>query len=300
MNVYHSLKEASLNPDIRNLALGFFDGLHLGHREVIAGNGVRTMLSFKEHPQTVLFRDRPVTLITGLPHKQDILENWKVPNIILLPFNKDVSLKSPDLFLSELHLAFPFLESIRVGENFRFGHQRAGNPHLLGEWGVTKKIRIEVIPSLLDQGSCVSSSRIRQLLAERELDAAATLLGRPYSLYGRVVEGQKVGRKLGFPTLNLATEDGQLLPLGVYHGRVQLSHTFYKAAINIGKRPTLGSGCDIWVEAHLLGFSGDLYGQRINLEISGFIREEIQFSSLDQLQKQIEQDVLAIKALPLC
>lgn len=299
MNIYSSLKEASSNPEIRELALGFFDGLHLGHREVLSRSPGSTtaMLSFRDHPQSVLFRDQPVTLITGLPHKLKILQEWGLRNLILLPFNLEVSRKSPETFLAELREAFPFLESIRVGENFRFGYQRAGNPPLLLQWGAKEGIRIEVISSLLDQGHAVSSSRIRRLLSERNLEAAAALLGRPYSVYGRVVEGNRLGRQLGFPTINLATDDGRLLPLGVYHGSILLDRQSYQAAINIGTRPTVHNSGQVWVEAHLLKFSGNLYGQLLELEFQGFLRDEMRFESTALLRCQLEEDIRRIEAI---
>ena len=287
-----------LQATITELALGFFDGLHLGHREVIVGSRTpaelsqSAVLSFFTHPQSVLFHDRPITLITGLPHKQRLLESWGLQHLILLPFNLEISQKSPEQFLTEIHSAFPSLSTIRVGQNFRFGRHRQGTPEYLIEWGRLQKIQVEVISSVLHQELAISSSRIRQLLQQGDLPSAQRLLGRPYSIYGMVGEGEKLGTRLGFPTANLQTEDGQLLPQGVYAGYAHRPDgPCYPAAINLGTRPSVSSGHSTSIEAHLLDFSGDLYGQYLDLEIVRFIREERKFNSVTELTDQIRKDI---------
>jgi riboflavin kinase / FMN adenylyltransferase len=298
MTLYSSLSETLTLSSITELALGFFDGLHLGHREVLVGTrtpaelGSRAVLSFSTHPQSVLYRDTPITLITGLPHKQRLLETWGLQHLILLPFNLEISKKSPECFLTEIHGAFPALRSIRVGENFRFGHQRQGTPDYLVRWGQQHKLHIERISSVLQEGKAISSSRIRSLLQQRNLRSARDLLGRPYSLYGRVQEGERLGTRLGFPTANLKTEDGHLLPKGVYAGYANTEQgQRYRAAINLGTRPSVSSGASLSIEAHLLDFSGNLYGQQLDLEMIDFIREEIKFNSSTELVCQITKDV---------
>ncbi|MDZ4788553.1 MAG: bifunctional riboflavin kinase/FAD synthetase [Blastochloris sp.] len=303
MFAYQSLSEASQKAEIRELALGFFDGLHLGHREVILGQRTpqdlthSAVLSFQQHPQSILFKDAPIKLITGLPHKQKILHQWGMRHLILLPFNLELAKTSAETFLQEIGDALPGLTKIRIGQNFRFGNQRQGNPELIQKWAQSLNIEVLIVTSLQQDNQPISSSRIRRLLSERSFDLAQNLLGRPYSILGQVVEGEKLGRQLGFPTLNLSTEDGLLVPHGVYAGKAHCADgKSYIAAINIGQRPTVADQARTTIEAHLLNFSGDLYGQEVELEFIRFIRNEKKFSNVLELQKQLVQDIQSLSS----
>ncbi|NJK91746.1 MAG: bifunctional riboflavin kinase/FAD synthetase [Blastochloris sp.] len=300
MNLHHSLDAASRAAEIRELALGFFDGVHLGHQEVLRGPRSpqelqhSALLSFQQHPQSILSPAKKIILITGQPHKLRLLKALGLHHVILLPFNLEVSRQSALDFLESLRAAFPKLRSIRVGQNFHFGHQRQGNPDFLQSWAQKFGITAQVIPSLKSQDQIISSSLIRRQLEMGDCSAAASLLGRPYSLWGTVMPGQHLGSQLGFPTANLQTEDGILLPLGVYAGQALLpSGRSYAAAINIGLRPTLGPNNTTLpsVEAHLLDFSENLYDSEIELIPQRFLRPEQRFENLDALKAQIQLDV---------
>lgn len=301
MRVYHSLSEASVSGQITELALGFFDGLHLGHREVIVGSkssvelDCTAIISFQQHPQSVLFKDNPIKLITGLPHKLRILKTWKVQHLILLPFDLITAQKSAEDFLTDLAHAFPNLKELRVGQNFRFGHQRRGDTALLKQWAADRSVRILAVTSLHHGDEPISSSRIRTLLTEKNLVLASKLLGRNYSTFGTVCIGNQLGRQLGFPTINLTTEDGFLLPYGVYSGKALLENgDTYRTVINIGVSPTVTDANKPRIEAHLLDFQRDLYGQELELEFSDYLRDEKKFHSREDLVKQIQTDIKAL------
>jgi riboflavin kinase / FMN adenylyltransferase len=304
MNLFLNLEEASQSSAIKEVCLGFFDGLHLGHREVILGKDSpmpevgKAVISFQQHPQSVLRKDHPIPLITGLPHKIKILQSWNIQHLFLLPFTRELSQKPAEIFLEELLLHLPHMQKLRVGENFRFGYLRQGNPDLLRAWGKRQGISIEIVSSVLSGDLPISSSRIRHDLNHRHLTQAAILLGRRYSLYGKVSRGQQLGSALGFPTANLISEDGCLLPKGVYQGRAYLDDgSTFTAAINIGTRPTITVENKLSIEAYLLDYAGNLYDRDLNLEIHAFLREEKTFSSKEELIQQLHRDVESVRRL---
>jgi riboflavin kinase/FMN adenylyltransferase len=304
MNVFRSFAEARKKGNIRSLALGFFDGIHRGHQQVIAnalsggfaiGSGV---LTFDPHPQTVLFPEKAPQLLTGLPHKLRDLSALGVKNILLLPFDKKMALTAAGRFLQELGNSFPGLQQISVGANWRFGHSREGDTAMLRHWCDARQITLIVTDSALCQGKTISSSRIRGLVANGRLGEASELLGKPYSLFGAVVKGSQLGRQIGFPTANLATFDQSLPPHGVYFGSVTIDKdpAVIRAAINIGMKPTIGNKTPaLSIESHLLDFQRDIYGATISVCPQKFWRPEQKFPSLTELRKQLALDIAAAK-----
>jgi riboflavin kinase/FMN adenylyltransferase len=292
----------SLNPfpagsSIRHLALGFFDGLHLGHRRVILGGEKphaptqTAVLTFRDHPLSVLHPEKHPALITGLPHKLRILERWKIGLTVALPFDAARSRQAPADFLRELAVAFPSLQTVSVGPNWRFGKNRSGDVGLLGGWCRERKILLDNPEPVLFGGERISSSRIRAALAAGQLTDTAEMLGRPFTLFGCVGQGAGRGTGLGFATANLQTEDECLPPDGVYAGRAYLQDDkAFPAAINLGTQPTFG-GQEKHPEAHLIGFSGELSGQKLDLQFSRFLRPIQKFDSAKALVAQIQRDV---------
>ena len=305
MIVLDSLASAPSGKSIRHLALGFFDGLHLGHRRVILGGekphvpAHTAVLTFRDHPLSVLHPEKHPLLITGLPHKLRILERWQIGLTVALPFDHARSQQEPADFLKELASAFPSLQTVSVGPNWRFGKNRSGDVSLLGRWCVEKKILLDNPDPVVFAGERISSSRIRAAILAGQLADTAEMLGRPFTLFGVVGPGAGRGAGLGFATANLQTEDECLPPEGVYAGRAFLDDgKTFPAAINLGPQPTF-DGKECHPEAHLIGFSGNLSGKKLDLEFSKFLRPIQKFNSAKDLTAQIKSDISAVlKASP--
>ena len=300
MIVLDSLASAPSGKSIRHLALGFFDGLHLGHRRVILGGekphvpAHTAVLTFRDHPLSVLHPEKHPLLITGLPHKLRILERWQMGLTVALPFDAVRSRQDPADFLKELAAAFPSLQTVSVGPNWRFGRNRSGDVGLLARWCGERKIALDNPDPVLFAGERISSSRIRAAIAAGQLTDTAEMLGRPFTLFGTVGPGAGRGAGLGFATANLQTEDECLPPEGVYAGRAHLPDgKTFPAAINLGPQPTFG-GREKHPEAHLIGFAGNLSGQKMDLEFSKFLRPTRKFDSPADLALQIKRDISSI------
>jgi len=296
VTVVDSLTPAA-GTNIRHLALGFFDGLHLGHRRVILGGekphapAQTAVLTFRDHPLSVLHPEKHPLLLTGLPHKLRVLERWQIGMTVALPFDSNRSRQDPADFLQELTSAFPSLQTISVGPNWRFGRNRSGDVGLLARWCTDRKILLDNPEPVLFAGERISSSRIRAAVMIGHLADSTAMLGRPFTLFGTVGKGAGRGTGLGFATANLQTEDECLPPDGVYAGCAHLTEgKTFPAAINLGLQPTFG-GPRRQPEAHLIGFHGDLSGQALDLEFSKFLRPIQKFTSPQALAAQIAKDV---------
>ena len=301
MNLADSLAPSPAGKSIRHLALGFFDGLHLGHQRVILGGKIphlpsaTAVLTFRDHPLSILHPEKHPALITGLPHKIRVLERWGIGFTITLPFDESRSQQEPSAFLGELTGAFPGLQTVSVGPNWRFGKNRSGDVELLARWCSERKILLDNPDPVLHAGVRISSSRIREAIHKGNLGDASEMLGRPFTLLGRVVHGDGRGKEIGFPTANLRTDDECLPPDGVFAGRALLhKNQTFPAAINLGTRPTF-NGRDRRVEAHLIGYSGDLTGSEIDLEFHRLIRPEMKFSNTQALSEQIKSDLISVR-----
>jgi riboflavin kinase / FMN adenylyltransferase len=281
--VTRSMEELPEHP--RTVAIGSFDGVHRGHQRVLdvatAAGETTTVVTFWPHPRLVLGND--VELLTTLDRRLQLLESGGVDEVLVVDFTPDVAARSPEDFADEV-LRRIGTATVVVGENFRFGRAAAGDPALLGELG------FDVRPVQLLEG--VSSSRIRALLREGDVVQAAALLGRPAELDGTVVLGDQRGGTLGYPTANLATIPELLVPAyGIYAGAAR----GHRAAISIGVNPHYG-GAERRIEPHLLDFDGDLYGQRLVVELWRRLRDEQAFDSEADLVAQIARDVEATRA----
>ncbi len=291
------------------IALGNFDGVHIGHRRVIAPilpaalsdrHLTSTVVSFSPHPQE-FFSNQPRQLLAPFAEKVALLDALGVEQLVLLPFNASLAKLTAAEFIQQILIKSMQVERISVGCDFRFGKQRQGSINDLHHiWGD----RLTVIPEQtmnVDSSSPsvrISSSNIRAALAEGKIDLANTLLGRPYNFIGEVVYGKQLGRTIGFPTANLAIPEAKCLPRdGVYAVQVQINNAppYIDGVMNIGMRPTV-NGSQRSLEVHLLAWQGELYGQSLNVELMQFIRPEKKFDSLDSLKSQIHQDCQSAKS----
>lgn len=300
MKLVHHFNELAPGGRKVCLAIGFFDGVHLGHQQIIRQTtadarqheALALLVTFDRHPGTVVAPDRAPALIYPLERKLRVIESLEVEVTLLLHFDKAFSQRSGEEFIRTLAREAGQIRSICVGANFVFGHKRSGNVELLRRLGEELHFAVHGLAAVSLDGKAVSSTRIRQAIAAGHLDAASQMLGRPYALAGRVIAGDKLGRQLGFPTANLEVTGLVLPPAGVYAAQAKSPAGSHRAVVNIGSRPTVaGTQAQLRVEAHLLDFSGDLYGQELELVLSDRLRAERKFPSLAELQRQIAQDI---------
>jgi riboflavin kinase/FMN adenylyltransferase len=282
------------------LALGFFDGVHLGHQQIIRQTiqhaqqheGIAVVITFDQHPNKVVAPERVPPLIYSLDQKLAAINSLGVDTLLLFHFDRAFSEQSAEAFIYTLARDFGHIQSICVGLNFAFGHRRRGNVDLLKKLGAELNFTVQGLAAVSLDGKAVSSTRIRETIQSGELDAASQMLGRAYSLAGYVIQGDKLGRQLGFPTANLEVKGLVLPPKGVYAVHAHAEGKTWRAVLNIGTRPTLQNpNPDLRVEAHLLDFEGDLYGRSLEVIFVEKLREEKQFADLTQLRAQINSDI---------
>ena len=282
-------------PDVqarpRHVAVGEFDGVHVGHREVI--RGADTVLTFEPHPRTVVAPDSAPKLITSLATKADLVAGLGVEELVVIPFDGAFASRSPQDFIDHVLVERLGAEQVSVGENFRFGHRAQGDVALLRAQAAFRTRVVELVE--LD-GEMISSSHIRALIEAGDVERAGAALGSPFQLRGSVAHGDKRGRTLGYPTANLVPDPALVHPgHGVYACRaaVQLEGEWrwWPAATSVGVRPTFVTGRGLLVEAFLLGFDGDLYERELRLEFLRRLRGELRFESVDELVEQMARDV---------
>ena len=273
----------------RRIAVGEFDGVHLGHREVIRGND--TVLTFEPHPLRVVRPEAAPKLLTSLEAKAELVEALGVAELVVIPFDASFAHQSPQAFIDEVLVGRLGATHVSVGENFRFGHGAAGDPALLA---ADARFETRVVDLVEVDGEVVSSSHVRALVLAGEVDAAARLLGAPFRLRGEVVHGDKRGRELGFPTANIVPDEALVCPgHGVYAARAGGA----PAAVNVGVRPTFGTGRAVLVEAFLIDRTVDLYGQLLTIEFLSRLRGERRFESVEKLVDQMKLDVEQARAI---
>jgi riboflavin kinase/FMN adenylyltransferase len=297
-----SIREPLVRPI---LTVGNFDGVHLGHRAILdtvtqrarALRGQAVVYTFEPHPRKVLSPKNAPRLLTTLEQKLELLALAGVDAVILEPFDLAFARTPAEDFIREyVHARIRPLE-VYVGYDFHFGRDRQGSMRLLTELGPRLGFSVTILPEVVIGEGDVNSTRIRQLLGEAAVEEAAILLGRDYTVRGRVGKGEERGRTLGFPTANLELENEVLPALGVYAGRLRFlddgeppAGGVFPAVTNVGTRPTFGASDRVVVEAHLIDFSGDLYGRRVELSFRFHLRPERRFAGLDALRAQIDAD----------
>ena len=293
---------AELKPAGRKVcvAIGVFDGVHLGHQQVIrqtladAGQqeAMAVAVTFDKHPNSIVAPDRVPPLIHSLPQKLHAIAALGVDATWLIRFDEPFSRQSGEEFVRGMARDFGHLHSICVGSDFTFGHKRSGNVSSLKSLGAELSFAVHGIAAVSLDGQPVSSTRIREAIRAGQFDSASQMLGRGYSLAGSVIKGDQFGRKLGFPTANVDVRGLVLPPNGVYAVQAHANGKLFRAVLNIGLRPTISAGAALpQVEAHLLDFRGDLYGQELEIKFIGKLRDEKKFPSADALKEQIARDI---------
>lgn len=280
--------------------VGMFDGVHLGHRVLFARvmdeakeRGARSgVVTFDPHPLEVLAPDKAPCMLTTIEQRLALFEEAGIDVALVLPFNRELAALSPQEFAREALVEELHVCKIFVGEDFRFGHNRAGDVGTLREIGESDGFEAEAIGLVEGDEGRISSSDVRLLLRSGQVEGATVLLGRPFRLAGAVIEGDKRGRDLGFPTANIEPHPRACLPgNGVYAGWWVWDGRRLPAAINVGVRPTFKEGASPLCEVHVLDFSGDLYGQRGEVEFVARLRAEERFDSAEALIEQMTEDV---------
>jgi len=306
VRVFHQLEE--LQPGSRPVcvAIGMFDGVHLGHQQVIRqavsdaarAEGLAVVITFDRHPASILAPQRAPRLIQSLDRKLRVIETLGPDAVWLIRFDRAFSEQEGEAFTRALHRAWPGLRSLHVGGAFSFGRGRSGNVALLKRLGRELGFTVHPVAAVALGGEVISSTRIREAIRHGRFDAVQQMLGREYLLEGPVVAGDRLGRTLGFPTANLDVSGLVLPPAGVYAVHALVGGQAHRAVLNIGHRPTLRSPEPaLRVEAHLLGFQGDLYGQRLGVRFVARLRDEARFDSLEALRRQIALDAARAEAL---
>ena len=286
-----------VEPRPRRVAVGTFDGVHLGHREVI--RGADTVLTFDPHPQSVVAPGSTPRLLTTLERKASLVAGLGVEELVVIPFDGEFASRSAQDFVDRVLVDALRATHVAIGENFRFGHKAQGDADLLRADG---RFETRVEPLLEIDNEVVSSSHIRGLLLGGAVEYGNRLLGDPFEIRGEVAHGDKRGRTLGYPTANLVPDPAFVLPgHGVYACRAGVigpdAEAWWTAAVNVGVRPQFVTGRGELIEAFLLDFEGDLYGQELRIEFHKRLRGEKRFESVDALVEQMGRDVDAARAL---
>lgn len=287
------------------VAIGVFDGVHLGHQQVIRQTladarqheGVPVVITFDRHPNAVVAPDRVPPMLHSLPQKLRAIESLGIANTLLIRFDRAFSEQTGEQFIRSLARDFGHLHSVCVGSEFTFGHKRSGNVALLKQLGAELKFIVHGLAAVSLDGEPVSSTRIREAVRTGDLDSASQMLGREYSIAGSVIRGDQLGRKLGFPTANLEVAGLILPPNGVYAVHARVAGREHRGALNLGLRPTLASPTPrLQCEVHLLDFAEEIYGEELELTFATKLRDEQKFPDLAALQSQIHRDLAAARA----
>ena len=295
----------SYRPDAQPsaVALGVFDGVHLAHRAILGTAVSRARAqdlhalacTFDRHPMEILQPDRAPVAITTLDEKLGLIAETGVDATLVVPFTRELASVEAEAFVKDVLLTRMHAREVVVGFNHRFGRGARGDAALLQSLGGRLGFQAHVVAPLEMDGVPVSSTEIRGALQRGDVGLAGRFLGRPYGLSGTVTAGAGRGRTLGFPTANIEPDRALLVPRGVYLGRVSVEGRPRPAVVNIGVRPTFGE-TTVAVEAHLLDFTGDLYGRPVRLDLLDRLREEMRFGSVDELKAQIARDIAAARA----
>ena len=307
MNIIRDTHPQALTPSVATI--GFFDGVHLGHRHLInqvkmaaSLNGwCSSIITFPVHPRQVIQSDYQPSLLSSPEEKIELLASTGIDNCILLPFTRELSQLTAWEFMQLLYDQYK-VRMLVIGYDHRFGHNRAETFEDYCRYGRELGIHIMQATAYTQEQDKVSSSVIRRALLSGEVSTATKYLGYPYFMQGTIVSGYQVGRKIGFPTANLQVDfPNKLIPaIGVYAVRVSVNGQSYRGMLNIGHRPTLNNGTDLSIEVHILDFEGDIYHQPMRIEFVDFLRPEAKFNSVDELTLQIQKDKeAAIKILEL-
>ena len=276
-----SLPDAEPRP--RHVAIGTFDGVHLGHQAVI--DGADTVLTFDPHPLEVLHPTALPKLIMPFEVKRDVIEGLGVEELVVIPFDREFATLPAEGFIEKVLVERLGAERVSVGENFRFGAKAQGDPEMLAS---RPEFETRVVPLVEIDGETVSSTRIRALVAAGDMEAARHCLGAPFMVEGTVVSGDRRGRELGFPTANIVPDDRLAIP---GHGVYAAFANGVPAAVNVGVRPTFDTGRGVLIETYLIDHEEDLYGKTLRVAFVARLRGEKRFADVEELVAQMRRDV---------
>ena len=299
MQILRSIPELSELRGPVFLAIGAFDGLHLGHHAVISTSvrharevdGTSVVVTFDPHPAKVLRPDAAPHLLTATQHKIALIRDFGVTHLLVQSFDLQFAATPPEEFVRALATHAKPLREICVGHEWSFGKGRLGNLALLKKLGGVYGFEVIGVPAVTVNGEVVSSTTIRRAIANGDLIKATQMLGREYTILGTVKEGNKLGRKLGFPTANLSAHSEQFPPNGVYAAEARLAGTIYRGVANLGYRPTISEQQERLLELHLFDLNRDIYGEEIEVRFARYLRPERKFETLEALAAQIGRDV---------
>lgn len=297
--IYHRIRHGLLDPRPAALAIGSFDGVHLGHQAIIRDlirqarekDFCSRVLTFYPRPAEFFAPEKALPGIMGWREKVEFLSDLGVDEVLCIAFNRRLSQMPAELFVQDILGRQLNTRHLIVGEDFSFGRQRRGDLAMLQQMGPATGFSVQVADTVEIDGQRISSTAIRKALVSGDLKQAEKWLGRPYSLTGRVMRGQQLGRQWGIPTANLNLKGRRLCVSGVFVGHALVDSVRIPAVINVGHRPAVDALPRPVLEAHLLDFSADLYGRRLQVELHQKLRDEQAFPSLDLLRQQIERDI---------
>ncbi len=288
-----------------HLAMGVFDGVHVGHKRVISEavtaakntGHLSGVLTFDPFPIQIVAPNRaPQKILASMAHKEALLERLGVDLLYIIPFDESFATLSAEAFLDTLR-STGNLAHISVGEDWKFGKGREGSLPFLQTYCTQHNIILTATPPVINHGERISSTRIRQAVRDGNLSAATQMLGRPYELFGTVVKGAQIGRTLGFPTANIDTTNELLPPNGVYVVQAQWNNRSETGVANLGVRPTIGGSLQQTFEVHLLNFNEEIYGEELQVSFGQRIRGEQKFANLEALKDQISKDCQCAETL---
>jgi len=306
MEIIRSIEELERLHGPLFLAIGVFDGMHRGHQAVIStstsharsGNGTPLVVTFDPHPVKVLRPNDAPHLLTATEHKIALIRDLGVDHLLVINFDKKFAATAPEKFVEQLVAHSKPLREICVGHEWSFGKDRRGNLDLLKELGARFHFDVVGIPPVKVSGAVVSSTAIRQAVEKGDFATAAVMLGREYTILRTVKAGEKLGKKLGYPTANLSAHSEQFPPNGVYLAEAWIQGVLYHGVVNLGYRPTVSGGrSERVLEIYLLDFNRDIYGENVEVRFVRYLRPERKFDNLEALVRQIDVDVQQAREL---
>ena len=284
------------------LTIGTYDGVHFGHQQIIKRicdlateeNTDSVLLTFHPHPRLVLRPDLPLQLITTIDEKISLLENYGIDHFVICPFSKEFSDLPAEYYIKDVLVKHFLPKKIVIGYDHRFGKGRTGNIDMLRNLAKDFDYEVEEISKQTIDDISVSSTKVRRALTEGNIEEANQLMAHPFSISGKVISGEKIGRTLGFPTANIEIDSTNKLipPNGVYAIQTKINGAQYNGLLSIGNKPTFGKYDNQFVEAYLIDFDQNIYGQKIEVTLIGKIRNEAKFSSADELVTKMNDDLL--------
>lgn len=303
MEIIRRLRRLSMRNPV--VALGTFDGVHVGHQKILAAmvgfakrkKWTPVAITFRPHPQQVIVPERGLRLLTLLSERLELFKQMGVHTTVVIHFDHRFQELSYEDFVRDYIVRRLHARKVFVGYDYAFGHDREGNPRNLEELGKECGFAVTVVPPVTTEHLTVKSTLIRELLSLGKLDRALHFLGHPYRITGKVVHGSHRGKKLGFPTANLQIDKDKLMPAhGVYAAKVFMGRKVYRGAVNIGARPTFAEG-KVAFEVYVLDFKGNLRGRTLVVDLFHRLRDEIQFSDVEDLKAQIREDISKTRKL---